>query len=140
SAPSLGRIVEVGPTYIDYQAYTDSAGADEFTFAVRDRLGAMATASVTVGVIPPPMTNRDPVTVNAEVTVRPDRPVTLDVLENDTDPDGDQLALDDPPFGNTDGIEAEVQDGSVSFTSPQDEGTYLVEYNATDLHGGSAPG
>lgn len=140
SAPSLGRIVEVGPTYIDYQAYTDSAGADEFTFAVRDRLGSMATATVTVGVIPPPMTNRDPVTVNDEVIVRPDRQVTVDVLENDTDPDGDQLALDDPPFGDTGGIEPEIQDGNVSFTAPEDEGTYLVEYNATDLHGGSATG
>lgn len=140
SAPSLGRIVEVGPTYVDYQAFTDSAGADEFTYAVRDRLGSMATATVTVGVIPPPMTNRDPVTVNDKVTVRPDREVTVDVLENDTDPDGDQLALDDPAFGNTEGIEAGVQEGNVSFTAPSEEGTYLVEYFATDLHGGNAPG
>ena len=140
SAPSLGRIVEVGPSYIDYQAYTDSAGADEFTYAVRDRLGAMATASVTVGVIPPPATNRDPVTVNDQLSVRPGRDVTVDVLENDTDPDGDQLALDDPPFGETDGIEAGVQDGNVAFTAPEEAGTYLVEYNVTDLHGGTAQG
>lgn len=140
SAPSLGRIVEVGATYIDYQAFTDSAGTDEFTFAVRDRLGSIATAGITVGVVPPPMTNRDPVVINDEVTVRPEREVVVDVLGNDTDPDGDQLALDDPAFGETSGLEPEIQDGNVAITTPAEPGTYLVEYNVTDLHGGTASG
>src|SRR5699024_8595803 len=141
TAPSLGRIVEVGPTYIDYQAFTASAGTDEFTYAVRDRLGAMATATVTVGVIPPPAVNRDPVTVPDEVTVRPDRPVSVDVLANDTDPDGDQLGLGDPPFiSSDDGIDPRAKKGKVAFTSPSEPGTYLIEYNAADGHGGSASG
>ncbi len=138
--PALGRVVEVGATYIDYQAFTDSAGTDEFTYSVRDRLGAIASAEVTIGVIPPPGVNRDPVVVNDEIRVPPGRPISVDVLANDTDPDGDQLAFDDPAFTEHAGTEPQVRDGEVTLTSPEAAGDYLLTYHVTDLHGGTASG
>ncbi|UFU01738.1 Ig-like domain-containing protein [Ruania suaedae] len=140
SPPALGRVVEVGATYIDYQAFTDSAGTDEFTYSVRDRLGAIASAEVTVGVIPPPSVNRPPVVVDDEITVPPGRPISVDVLANDTDPDGDQLAFDDPAFSEHPGTDPEVRDGKVALISPESTGDHLITYHVSDLHGGTASG
>src|SRR5699024_5654012 len=61
-------------------------------------------------------------------------------LANDTDPDGDQLGLGDPPFGEAEGIDPHAKEGKVAFTSPSKAGTYLVEYVAADGHGGTASG
>ncbi|TDE89965.1 fibronectin type III domain-containing protein [Occultella glacieicola] len=138
--PQLGRIVATGPTYLDYQAYVDEAGTDTFSYTVRDRLGLVATAPITVGVIPPPDTNRDPVAVPDEITVRPSRALQTDPLANDTDPDGDQLFFDDPAFSGTGGLEVSIEDGQVAFESPAEAGTYIVTYNVTDRHGGSDTG
>ncbi|MBZ2195232.1 Ig-like domain-containing protein [Occultella gossypii] len=138
--PQLGRIVASGPTYLDYQPYTDAAGTDTFSYTVRDRLGLVATAPITVGVIPPPDSNRDPVAVPDEITVRPGRAIQADPLANDTDPDGDQLYFDDPAFADMGGLELSLADGRVAFDSPTEPGTYIVTYNVTDRHGGSDTG
>src|SRR5699024_6750346 len=111
-------------------------GIDTFSYLVVDRLGATATAEIQVGIIPPPATNSPPLPLPDHVQVRPDRPVQVDVLANDTDPDGDQLAFDAPAFSDTDGLEVEVADGLASFTSPQEEGTWVLTYHVTDRRGG----
>lgn len=136
SSPELGRVVEVGPGYLDYQPYTNSAGTETFEYAVQDRLGAVATAQVTVGVIPPPERNRPPVAVPDEIEVRPDREVQVDVLANDTDPDGDTLVFADPAVVEDAGLEVGVQDGLLEFTSPSEPGTTVVQYSVSDRLGG----
>ncbi|UFU04927.1 Ig-like domain-containing protein [Ruania halotolerans] len=138
--PALGRIVEVGPSYIDYQAFTDSAGPDEFTYSVRDRMGAIAEAKVLVGVIPPPAENRSPVAVNDEITVPPERPIEVDVLANDTDPDGDLLTFDDPAVSESAIEDVRVREGKLTFLAPSSVGEHLVTYHVSDLHGGTASG
>ncbi len=50
TAPATGRIAEVGADYLIYEAYTDSTGTDEFTYAVEDWTGRRAQASVRVGI------------------------------------------------------------------------------------------
>lgn len=136
SSPELGRVTEVGSGYLDYQPFTDSTGTDSFTYAARDRPGAVATAEITVGVIPPPDTNRDPVAVPDEIEVRPGRQVQVDVLANDTDPDGDRLAFDNPGVVDDAGLDVIVRDATVVFTAPAEPGTYVVQYAVTDRHGG----
>ncbi|SED98732.1 Ig-like domain-containing protein [Ruania alba] len=138
--PALGRIVEVGPSYIDYQAFTDSAGPDQFTYTVRDRMGDIADAQVSVGVIPPPGENRSPVAVDDEIEVPPNRPVEVDVLANDTDPDGDLLTFDNPVVSESAVEDVGSRDGKLTFTSPGNAGEHLVTYHVTDLHGGTASG
>lgn len=139
-APTKGRIVEVGPTYIDYEAYARASGTDEFTYAVRDRLGAYATASMRVGVVPPPSLNRPPQAVDDEVHIRPGRKVEVDVLANDTDPDGDPLYLDDPAFDEVEGIDVEVVEGGRLQVFTEDEGDHAVAYHITDSRGGRDTG
>src|SRR5690606_38556482 len=125
----------------DYVAYnTAEGGTDSFELAVRDRLGAIGTATVTIGVIPPPSTNRSPVAAADLVHVRPDRQIQVDVLINDTDPDGDQLGFGDPAVVDDGGLEVAVEDGMLTFTSPSEEGEYTVLYKADDGHGGQDVG
>ena len=48
-APQLGRITEVGATYLVYEAYADSSGTDTFSYAVEDWTGQRAQAQIRVG-------------------------------------------------------------------------------------------
>ena len=76
-----------------YEAFDDSAGADAFTYRVRDRLGKEATASIRVGIAPAPSVNQAPYAVKDAVVMRPGRAVAVPVLANDSDPEGDDLTL-----------------------------------------------
>ncbi|WP_152192845.1 Ig-like domain-containing protein [Georgenia satyanarayanai] len=140
-APTKGRIVEVGPTYIDYEAYSRSTGTDTFTYAVRDRMGTYASATARVAVVPPPELNRPPQAVDDEVLVRPGRIVDFDPLVNDTDPDGDPLYLGDPAFDEVEELEVEQLDsGRLRITTPEQEGTFVLPYHVSDQRGGTSTG
>ncbi|WP_324651206.1 Ig-like domain-containing protein [Georgenia sp. H159] len=140
-APAKGRVVEVGPTYIDYEAYSRSSGTDTFTYAVRDRLGAYASAQVRVAVVPPPELNRAPQAIDDEVTVRPGRVVDFDPLVNDTDPDGDPLYLGDPAYDAVEDLGVELVDsGTLRITTPEAEGSYALPYHVSDQRGGTSTG
>lgn len=138
TSPERGRIVDVQAGYIDYVAFNSAeGGTDTFDFTVRDRQGAIGQATVTIGVIPPPTTNRSPVTAADHIEVRPDRQIQADVLLNDTDPDGDRLTFGDPAVVDSpDGLDVSVEDGLLTFVSPSEEGDYTIQYRADDTHGG----
>ncbi|WP_345218595.1 Ig-like domain-containing protein [Georgenia halophila] len=143
-APELGRIVEVGPGYFDYEAYGHLDGTDEFTYMVRDRLGLVASASVRVGVVPPPQQNRSPEAQDDAITARPGREVTVDVLANDTDPDGDPLYLPTgelgDPFEPVEGVEVAEEDGVLKVVTPEEETSFSLAYHVTDNRGGRDTG
>ena len=140
-APTLGRIVEVGPTYLDYEAYSRSRGTDEFTYAVRDRMGTYASATARVAVVPSPELNRAPQAVDDELVARPGRVVEFDPLLNDTDPDGDPLYLASPAFDEVEELDVEqIDSGRLRIATPQDEGTFVLPYHVTDQRGGTATG
>lgn len=136
SSPKYGT-AKIRGASIDYTAGADTSGTDEFTYVVEDRLGARSTATVKIGIAPLAEANNSPVAVNDFITVRPDRPVAVDVMANDTDPDGDPLALM-REVGSEDSNDVEVVDGRVVLTSPPDDGTVSVRYSITDGRGGTA--
>ncbi|MEE6272552.1 Ig-like domain-containing protein [Georgenia sp. MJ206] len=137
-APTKGRIVEVGPTYVDYEAYSRASGTDEFTYAVRDRLGAYASATIRVGIVAPPELNRAPQAVDDVVQARPERVVEVDVLANDTDPDGDPLYLDS--VEEVEGLTTETIDGGRLEVTTAAAGEYAVGYAVSDQRGGDSTG
>ncbi|QDB78908.1 tandem-95 repeat protein [Georgenia wutianyii] len=140
-APTKGRIVEVGPTYIDYEAFSRASGTDTFTYAVRDRLGTYASATAKVAVIAPPDLNRAPQAIDDEVLARPGRVVDVDPVANDTDPDGDPLYLADPAFDAVEQLGVEQLDsGRLRITTPEAEGTFALPYHVTDQRGGRSTG
>ena len=84
--------------------YTSSAtyvGLDSFQYAIHDGRGGRDTASVRINVTSAP--NGKPVAIDDSVTLSQPLPVTIDVLENDFDPDGDPLSVSNiitlPAFG-----------------------------------------
>jgi len=75
-----------------------AAGTDSFTVLVSDGKGGATAATVIVAVTP----NAAPVTARDAARVREDGVVTIDVLANDSDPEGGPLRIvapAGPPFG-----------------------------------------
>ncbi|MDD0857251.1 Ig-like domain-containing protein [Arthrobacter alpinus] len=139
-APSLGT-AETGNGYIYYTAGGNSAGTDTFSYRVRDRLGAEAIARVDVGVAPPLTLNHPPVTEDDFITMRPGRKVSLDVMLNDSDPDGGLLGLVKNGFKGPEEMLPTVTDkGKVLVTSPQEPGTATMMYTVADKFGAKATG
>jgi large repetitive protein len=137
SAPELGQVTEIGTDYIDYVPYNTAVGTDTFDFLVRDRPGQIATGTVKVGIVPPPAINRNPVVPAVEAHHRPERTVTVNVLEEATDPDGDQLAVS--RVTDTGGLAVEVtQDSQLQISTPVESGTFPIGFEVTDGNGGVA--
>jgi hypothetical protein len=93
SNPEKGSVLEVGPGFITYEAGDYSTGTDTFSYSVVDALGARAEGTVRVGISAPLDGARNPVANADEVTVRPGRSVSVQVLANDSDPDGSPLKV-----------------------------------------------
>jgi hypothetical protein len=141
-APRKGTAV-VGAYYVEYTAPANASGQDTFSYVVEDRFGARSTARVTVGVAPAPGTNQSPVAVEDSITVLPGRHVSVDVLANDSDPDGDNIALAANGLEAAPELKAAVIDGRVQLTAPTPSGptaTAIVRYGISDRRGGTAVG
>ncbi|MET4002713.1 hypothetical protein ABIB48_001429 [Arthrobacter sp. UYCu511] len=138
--PALGT-AETGNGYIFYTAAGSSAGTDTFTYRVRDRLGAEAVARVDVGVAPPLALNHPPFTEDDYITMRPGRKVSLDVLLNDSDPDGGQLGLVKGGFQGPEEMFPEITDqGKVLVRAPKETGIATMMYTVADKFGAKATG
>ena len=73
---------------IDYTPAAGFAGTDTFSYTIYDGNGGTDTATVTVGV-----NNAAPVAVDDAATTPTDTLVNVDVLANDSDPNGDPLTI-----------------------------------------------
>lgn len=108
------------------------AGADQFTYTVRDRNGTQAQGTVTVTIEPSdPTVNVAPVAQDDEVATNINQPIIINVLANDTDADGDNLALTSiqQPANGT----AVIVDGQIRYTPNQGfSGTDTIRYTITD--------
>src|SRR5690606_5397873 len=140
TAPTKGRVIAVGPSWIDYEANATSTGTDAFRYRVVDSLGAQATASVTVGIAPASDTNLAPVAVDDVVYVRPERLVAVPVLLNDVDPEGDQVRLVADGLEVPEGIEARVERDRVLVRAPKEPGAYTLYYTIADSFRAEAVG
>ena len=141
SSPQKGSATAKA-TWIEYTPNASESGTDSFTYTVEDRQGARASARVRVAVTPVPSLNQNPVAVPDTVLTRPDRMVTVNVLSNDVDPDGDPLALEKDSLETaTPELNPQVRsDTTVQVHTPSKVGTYLVSYTVSDGRGGSARG
>ena len=141
SSPQKGSATAKA-TWIEYTPNADASGTDSFTYTVEDRQGARASARVRVAVTPVPALNQNPVAVPDTVLTRPDRMVTVNVLANDLDPDGDPLTLEEGSLETaTPELDPQVRSTTtVQVHTPSQAGTYLVSYTVSDGRGGSARG
>ena len=132
--PQHGTASIVGTT-IRYQPTAGYIGSDSFTYTVSDGQGGSATATVTITVSgSPPVANPD----NA-VTTR-GQPVTINVLANDTDPEGDALSVS--AVGNAaHGSLVINAAGTITYTPTGDYlGSDSFTYTLRDATGATATG
>lgn len=122
-------------TGVRYTAALDYLGPDEITYVVGDGRGGLDTGTVHVTVLAGP--NTAPVAVDDAVETSAALAVTVDVLANDSDPDGDPLtvaSVGDPPGGtaSTDGT-------TVVYTpDPGFTGADTFDYEIRDPSGAPA--
>ena len=141
SSPQQGSATAQS-TWIDYTPNQNASGTDSFTYTVTDRQGARVSARVRVAISAAPSLNQNPVAVPDTVLTRPDRMVTVNVLSNDVDPDGDPLTLEEDGLETaTPELDPQVRSSStLQVHTPSQVGTYLVSYTVSDGRGGSARG
>lgn len=133
SQPAHGTAVVSG-TGVTYTPAADWNGTDTYAYRITDGDGQTDTATVTVTVAPvndAPVATDDDVAGAAGVTAIP-----VDVLSNDTDVDGDALAV----RAVTQGAHGSVTvgaDGGVAYrpSSPEFQGTDAFTYVVEDLGG-----
>ncbi len=119
-------------------AYTPAQnfnGSDSFTYTASDGLGGLVTARVvlTVGAV-----NDDPEAVSDTAVTNEDTAITINVLANDGDVDGDALTpvIWVPP---SHGSAVVNENGTITFTPQADyNGSVTFEYQVSDGHGGTA--
>ncbi|MFO0845157.1 MAG: Ig-like domain-containing protein [Gemmataceae bacterium] len=129
------------PGVVTYTPQAGFAGEDCFTYTVRDAGGKTATAPVKVKVDGPtgqPSTaNRPPVAADDKVAAHAGKAVTVNVLGNDKDPDGDALtltAVTQPAKGTV-----KIENGKAVYTPGRAfVGTDRFTYTVRDAKGATA--
>jgi len=131
---------------IDYVPAQDYSGTDSYTYTVSDGNGGSATATVNIEVTP---VNDPPVAIDDAVTTPEDTAITITVLANDYDVEGDSIVVDSvtqPAHGtatrNADGTI--IYEPSADFCG-EDSFTYTIsdvreaEHPPADGGGGETP-
>lgn len=135
--PANGTAVLNGDGTVDYTPAAGFVGTDTFTYQLADPDGGSDTGVITVTVAEP---NAPPVAVADTAETDVGDPVVIDVLANDSDPDGDPLSLDSIATGPANGTVA-LSGGGDSYTYTPDAGftgTDTFSYTMTDGNGGFA--
>lgn len=132
-ASAANGTVTVNPDgSLTYTPNADFNGEDEITYTITDPDGNEATSYVTVTVNPvndAPVANDDSATTTAGVAV------TIPVLLNDSDVDGDALAITGTPT-SADGSVVVNGDGTLTFTPNAGfTGETTISYTVTDPEG-----
>jgi len=136
TTPANGTVTRTGGS-VTYTPDAGFNGTDSFGYTVSDGKGGTATGSATVSVAPKPNTAPVAGADNAS-TVSPDT-IAVNLLGNDTDPDGDTLTVTGttPPGNGT----VTLSGGSATYTPAAGfSGTDTFGYFLDDGRGGTAIG
>lgn len=140
TSPTIGALgaITPGSNVIRFTAPAGVSGLDEFRYRVSDVYGSEAVGVVRVVVIPQ-KGNKPPVTTDDIVVVKPGRTVSVPVLANDEDADGDALTVAPATEAQPPGVTFGNQ--SITVDVPNQDGTTQnVPYVADDGRGGRTPG
>jgi hypothetical protein len=136
TAAANGSAIANADGTVTYTPNAGFSGSDGFTYTVSDGNGGTAAAPVTVTVRE--AGNRAPVVADDAAATQENKPVSVNVLANDSDPDGDALeivALGVAPNGRV----VAKKNGAVSYKPNQGfAGTDQFTYTVSDGHGHTA--
>jgi Tol biopolymer transport system component len=134
AAPSDGSFTLTGAD-LTYTPALNATGQRMFTFKASDG-PASASATVTINITP---INDPPIAADDYVATDPGAPLTIDVVANDVDPEGDAFqidAFDQPAHGTVDQV-----GGKLVYTPSTDEaftGIDVFHYTVSDVHGAAS--
>jgi hypothetical protein len=112
----------------------DYNGPATFTYTVSDGRGGLSTATVTLGI---KAVNDAPVAVVDNITTNEDTRITINVLTNDRDVDGDSLSVTSATTSN--GTVVINANNTLSFTPAINfSGTAQIQYSISDGKGGTS--
>ncbi len=120
---------------LDYVAQSGWEGGDQFAYTISDGQGGSASAKVVIAA----RINLPPVAADDSISwLGSQMPAVIDVLANDSDPDGDKITV----IGVTNGANGTVSirpDGKLNYASRHLwEGTDQFSYTVSDGKGGTA--
>lgn len=132
--------VSFAKTAVTYKPSSGFVGTNTFTYTISDTFGAKSTATVTVNVTAAPVSivNRSPLAMSDTAKVVVGNTITIPVLSNDSDPDGDALTVTtlkqgSRGFATTNGKE-------VIYKAGNRTGNDTISYTISDGRGGKATG
>ena len=131
SNPTNGTVSANADNSLLFTPTTNFNGNASVNYTISDNNGGIASATVTVNVI---SVNSTPVAVNDYATTDEDTLVTINVLANDSDVDGDALMVTDPTATN--GTVSVSLDSSLDYLPNANfNGSDTISYNVNDGNG-----
>ncbi|MBI2318440.1 MAG: hypothetical protein HYU75_15955 [Betaproteobacteria bacterium] len=133
TAPALGTaVVNLGGT-LTYTPKPNATGVDTFAYTITVGTQVSNAGTVTLNIT---VVNQPPVAVDDTATAVIGKPLAIDVLANDTDPNGaaDLAAAVNLTQPTPAGATVSVAGGTVTFTATL-AGTYTFTYQAQDAGG-----
>ncbi|EIO4608972.1 tandem-95 repeat protein [Vibrio parahaemolyticus] len=128
NSPKNGTVIVNSDGTVTYTPDDNYVGEDTFTYIVTSG-GVSEFTTVEVNVTP---VNDAPVAKNDISTTQEDTAVTIDVLSNDTDVDGDKLSIQSATVPEAQG-KVEIVDGKLVFTPAENfNGHAEITYTVTD--------
>ena len=140
----LNGTVEITNGVIKYIPKLGFFGTDYFKYAIADGYGGTDTATVEI-LVEPGSSNNSPIAIEDEATTTEGTQVGIEVLENDSDPDGDSLSIASfiqPSNGqvllNKNGTPDDLSDDRLVYKPDANfTGTDIFEYTISDGNGGT---
>lgn len=130
-------LLRANGSYTFTPALNYSGPVPELSYTVKDPGGKTATAKLKISITPV----NDPPVANPDVAVTPkNTPINnINVLGNDSDPDGDPLSVTSATVDPAKGTVSVNPDGTLNFVpTPGFTGTAIITYTISDGHGGTA--
>ncbi|MCP5404790.1 MAG: tandem-95 repeat protein [Pseudomonadaceae bacterium] len=136
-APAHGTVSVDSAGNVTYTPANGFTGTDTFTYRVVDGCGAEDVATVTITVGTPPNTPPD-ATNDVATAVCDCAPVTINVLANDSDADGDTLTVTRIVSGPAHGVAVINAGGTITYTPAHGwQGEDFFQYEISDGNGGT---
>lgn len=136
--PVHGKLIGTEPNFV-YTPELNFSGVDSFSFKVNDGVLDSNSAFVSITIAPendPPVAKDDVVEITEDTNM-----VTLNVLENDTDIDRDQLTLLSAAEGKSGSIVISSDNKTIIYTPTKNfSGTDTFTYTVSDSRGGTDTG
>ncbi len=135
-----GTAVVTPDARVTYRPPTGRSGVFSCTYEVRNSQGLSASATIVVSVLEPEVTNAPPVVENEDVTIEVGESIVIDLLANDSDPDGPEselrvLSSTRPSLGT-----ASRTGGLIEFDAGVVTGFTTITYQVGDANNGVTTG